>query len=1041
MNGAGIEGSLPLSALQEGLLYHAVCGEYRGIYVVQSVLDLEGVNDPAELRRRAQCLVDRHANLRASFRYLGAHRPLQVVHRSVRVPWRDVDLSGSESVDDVFRSMLDADRRLGFDLTIAPLIRFMLVAMGQRRFRLLLTYHQIIMDGWSATIAIRELLTGLPAIGARPPSYREYPQWLAKRDHAGARRVWSRYLADMPEPTCIAARADRVTPAEPPEVFGVSLSGEATASLTARLQASSLTLDAVPPALWGVLLGRLTGSRDVIFGSAVAGWPPKLNGSGAIGQFLNTVPVRVRWSPLDSAASLVGRVQRDRAALLEHQHLSLAEIQEVVGHRKLFDTYLALNNHPVTTNEDFGSGIRLTGLRTLAPTHYPLTVSVSAGEQLRIQVEYQRQVLCHATAIDLADRYLRLLDAFAADPGQALGSIHLLPPRDRERLVTVGVAGPGPARKLTLGDLFQRRAALSPDSVAVVAGSHEWSYAELNAAANRLAHYLIGLGIGPERTAALVLNRSCHQLTALLATVKAGGAYLPIDPELPRERIHFMLTDAGVSAVLVTSDLLDLVSHLPVPLVPVDRLKLDRYPDRDPVDADRRSPLRMSGAAYVIYTSGSTGTPRGVVVPHQGLTAVAKTEAERFGVEEGHRILQFASISFDGALEDMLIAFWAGAALVLLPEPLAGHDLAEFLHKQSIDYVELPPTVLGTLPDTALPQLSMLCASGEECPQHLAERWSAGRRMINIYGPTEATVSCMLSEPLTPAGSVTIGRPLPGTRAYILDGNLEPAPVGMAGELYIAGDCLARGYQGHPGLTASCFVADPFGSPGSRMYRSGDLAAWDSAHRLVFAGRVDGQVKLRGHRVELGEIEALLAELPEVDQAAVVVRKEQDGDARLVAYLVAVAGQTIDCPGIRIGLERRLPKYMVPSALTVLDRLPRTASGKLDRRALPPPVYLPAVTSRAPRTVLEHQLCRIFTEILRTGPVGVDDNFFELGGHSLLAIRAVSRIRAITDVGLSLASMLRAPTVAAVAHMIEQADPMEPIRRVPRPVPPSTSAT
>ncbi|WP_208928583.1 non-ribosomal peptide synthetase, partial [Streptomyces rapamycinicus] len=548
------------------------------------------------------------------------------------------------------------------------------------------------------------------------------------------------------------------------------------------------------------------------------------------------------------------------------------------------------------------------------------------------------------------------------------------------------------------------------------------TYEEVDVRANRLARYLIGRGAGPEAVVAVAVPRSLDMVIAVLAILKSGATYLPIDMAYPPSRISFMLRDARPLAVVVTSRTLGDLGCDDVPTValgdPYTADTIAALSGSDVTDADRVHPLHPLHPAYLIYTSGSTGTPKGVAVPHAGIASLALTQADRFEVGEGSRVLQLASPGFDVSMMEMVMAVATGATLIVpSARRLVGEDLAVVLRDQRISHAVMSPTVLGSIPDGAFPDLRTLIIGIEACPGELVQRWSAGRRMVNAYGPTEATVYVTATGQLSGPDVPPIGGPIANTRVYVVDGGLGLVPVGVVGELYVAGVGLARGYVGRAGLTAERFVADPFGGVGERMYRTGDLVRWRSDGALEFVGRADDQVKVRGFRIELGEVEGAVGVHPLVGQVAVVVREDRPGDRRLVAYVVP-AGGACDVGVVREFVRGRLPEFMVPGAWVVLDRLPVTANGKLDRRALPAPRGGGGLEYTGPRDGAEELLCRLFAEVLGVERVGVEEGFFDLGGHSLLATRLVSRVRSELGVELPVGMVFEAPTVAALARKL-----------------------
>lgn len=582
--------------------------------------------------------------------------------------------------------------------------------------------------------------------------------------------------------------------------------------------------------------------------------------------------------------------------------------------------------------------------------------------------------------------------------------------------------------------LFEAQAERTPDAVALITGSLTWSYAVLNARANRLAHALRARGVGPGSVVAIALPRSGKMVVNALAVMKAGGAFLPVDPNYPAERITFMLQDAQPRFLLTdstTARLLPAGTQERVPTLVLDSDEsqdmLKRQSDRNPQPAIHS----LADAAYLIYTSGSTGRPKGVIVTHQGIANMADAFVKQLEVDAEARVAQIASPSFDASVMEMLMAFGAGATLVVpLREVMVGEILAEVLVDLEISHALIPPATLATIPEAehGFPLLKVLAVGGEACSPELVARWAPGRRMINAYGPTEATICTTMSAPLEAGGRVPIGRPIPNAMVMVLDAKLRPTPVGVPGELYIAGMGLARGYLNRPGLTAERFVANPYGPAGSRMYRTGDVVRWRQDKTLEFVGRADNQVKLRGFRIELGEIESVLAAQAGVSTAIVTLREDRPGDKRLIAYLVRREGAEIDVAAVRAAAAQQLPEHMVPAGFVLLDTLPLTPNGKLDRAALPAPdlaALAPTRPARAPATPTETRLCQLCAQVL--GRDAVDDadaNFFEIGGHSLLAIQLGRRIRDEIRPDFPIAGVYTTPVLSEMAKMLDGSAPL-----------------
>ncbi|EXU62904.1 peptide synthetase, partial [Streptomyces sp. PRh5] len=1028
----GVVDVLPLSPLQEGLLFHAMFDEReRDIYVEQKVLELDGPLDAGKLRTTWQALVERHGSLRTGFhRLVGVDEPVQVIARHVTLPWREVDLShlGAEAARDRADRLESAERARRFDLTAPPLARILLVKTGPDRHRMVVTLHHIVLDGWSLRILIRELWAAYAPGGdiralAPTTPYGEYLAWLRRQNRDAARAAWQRALDGVSEPTTVAALDPNAEPVLTRKVLaetGDHLAG----ALRELARGHGVTLNTVLQVAWAQVVGKLTGRSDVVFGAAVAGRPPELAGmADMLGLFINTIPVRVRLRPADSIARLLGAVQAQQSALLDHQHLGLKEIQRLAGPGATFDTLMAFENfHAGETGP--AAPLRLTDSTTRMATTFPLTLGVDPADELTFWLDYRPDAFDEDTARGVVRRLVRVLEQMAADPARRVSEIELLGRGERARVVGEWNATDRVVPVGSLGELFDARVAVSPGVVAVVgAGGEAWSYAELGDRSDRVAGVLAARGVGRGDLVGVVLERSVDVVAVLLGVVKAGAGFVPVDPAYPVERIGWMVEDSAPALVVCSEGTRGLVP------AGVECWVWD--PSAEGESAPAVS-VDLDDVAYVVYTSGSTGRPKGVAVTHRGLGNLAAAQIERFAVGADARVLQLASLSFDAAVSEMCMALLSGGALVM-----AGADrlpprgsLSEVVAEFGVTHVTVPPSVLATVEE--LPGcLRTLVVAGEVCPPGLVERWAPGRRMVNGYGPTETTVCATMSAPLEPSGPVPIGRPIANTAVYVLDERLRPVPVGVLGELYVAGPGLARGYLGRPGLTAERFVACPF--TGGRMYRTGDLAKWTGDGQLVFGGRADDQVKVRGFRVEPGEIEAVLAGHRSVGHVAVVVREDRPGDKRLVAYVVPDGD--VDTAGLREYVAERLPDHMVPAAVVTLDALPVTVNGKLDRAALPAPDFTDAAEGRGPATPTEEILSSLYGEVLGLEWVGAEASFFELGGDSLLAMRLIARIRAVLDAEVSIGDLFATPTVAGVARLVGElgGESRAPLTARPRP--------
>ncbi|MGI5378894.1 amino acid adenylation domain-containing protein [Streptomyces sp. CA-251387] len=1041
----------PLSPLQQGLLFHAAYDDQGpDLYEGQRILALDGPLDVERLRASWRALLHRHPILRASFHQLDSGGAVQVVARDVELPWHEADFTGlseAEAQAGLDRLVRD-ERSRRLDVTQAPLLRLTLVRLGEHRHVQIVTSHHIVTDGWSLPVLIGEVSAIYAAGGdarALPPatSYREYLAWLGTQDKEAARDAWRTEFAGADGPTLVAPEEQGRVPTVPARV-AFEFPEELTAAVAELARDRGLTVNTVVQGAWALLLARLAGRTDVVFGATVAGRPAELpRVESMVGLFINTLPVRVRLGGDRPVVDLLEDLQRRQVALMAHQHIGMPEIRQLAGPGAVFDALFVYENYPRPRLAEPSPDTLVIrpGGRPEDTGHYPLTLIAVPGDRLHGELIYRPEVFGHDWAEQVTASLGHVLEQLTADPQAPVARIGVLSPARRELVVDTWSGTHEPVEAAPLPELLRRQVRRSPDAVALVsrgnataaesatadpgapgdldAGHRTLTYTELETDAGRLARHLVDAGVGPEARVAVLVPRSAAMVVSVLAVSMAGGAFVPVDAGHPADRVAFLLRDADPAAVVCTRRTRGAVpdgfrGRIVVLDDPDVTAGVARRAGGPLDDRERRAALRPEHAAYVIYTSGSTGTPKGVVVTHTGLAHLARAQIERFAVRPDARVLQFASPSFDAAVSELCMALLSGAALVVpdqdgLPPRVT---LAEAVREWGATHVTVPPGVLAT--EERLPaSLRTLVVAGEACPPALVDRWAADRRMVNAYGPTEVTVCAAMSRPLAPgAGTVPIGTPPPNVRVYVLDAFLQPLPPGAVGELYVAGPGLARGYGGRPGQTAERFVACPFAA-GTRMYRTGDLVRWNDTGELVFVGRADGQVKVRGHRIEPAEVESALTAHPAVAQAVVVAREDRPGEQRLVAYVVPRApgaeggafgsgpggsGQNVPwsdelAAAVRDFAAARLPEYMLPTAFVPLGDLPRTANGKLDRTALPAPDFAGRARGREPRTPAETLLCDLFADVLGLDRVGADDSFFELGGDSISSMQLSSRAR------------------------------------------------
>ncbi|MBR0669452.1 amino acid adenylation domain-containing protein, partial [Roseomonas hellenica] len=894
----------------------------------------------------------------------------------------------------------------GFDLAQPPLQRVLLIRLDDNRHHLIWTRHHILMDGWSSAQFMAELLRAYAetATAAPAPPYRDYIAWLRDRDAAASEAFWRDQLRPLQGPTLLAAALPAPAGGEGHAVLQTRLDDALEARLQAFAAQERVTLNTLIQGAWALLLSRYTGQSVVGFGATVAGRPAALRGAEEmLGLFINTLPVVAAVPPAAPLGDWLRALQAQNLTLRDHDHTPLYDIQGWAGHpgQPLFDSIIVFENYPVEQalrgQAEAGAGPVFGAFSHVATTNYPLTLAVFRSDRIELEVSYDRARFGTPAMERLREELLRLLERMPLAAGQALGSLPTLGEAERQVLLRWGAGVPAAAPLPDVVSAIAARAAMHPDAVALVHGEEVLRYGALNARANRLAHHLLALGVGPDVVVGLAIERSPAQLVAMLAVLKAGGAYVPLDPAYPPDRLAHMMQDSGLPLVLTQERLLDALPGSGARRWCLDRDWADTaaWPETDPAVA-----IHPQSLAYLIYTSGSTGQPKAVAVAHGPLAMHCAAIARLYGMGPGDREFQFASINFDIAHERWLVPLLAGGSISLgLGNSPTMEALAGLIETQSITSLFLPPSYVDQLSETLNARgetlsLRACIVGGDAWPMAgiaAARRALQPRLLVNAYGPTE-TVIAPLAWPVAEAGIDTayapIGRPVGDRTAYVLDAALNLVPPGVAGELYIGGSGLARGYHARPDLTAERFVPDPFGgAPGGRLYRTGDLVRWHPDGVVEYLGRIDRQVKIRGFRIELGEIEARLRAQPGVAEAVVIAR---DGAAgrQLAAYVTGAA----DGVALRASLAAVLPDHMVPSQVMVLDRLPLTPNGKIDRKALPSLAWQ-ARLRVAPRNEAERVLAGIWAELLGLEEVGITDDFFELGGHSLTVMRMASLIR------------------------------------------------
>nr|QEO74874.1 condensation domain-containing protein [uncultured bacterium] len=1080
-----IQDAYPLSPLQEGLLFHTLADPEAGLYTGQFTCRLSRVN-VAAFEQAWERAIERHAALRTAFIWKKSNSPLQAVARRVSLPLRKYDWRALTSAQqqEQFESYLEADRLESFNLNRPPLIRLGLFRVGDDSYRFLWNHHHLVLDGWSVAILLKEVFTiyealwrGGPIQLAQPRPYRDYIAWLQQQDASAAASYWQEYLNGFTAPTPLPASGPTSLLRPSAAVSGKQLrqlSTELTAALQQQARRNRLTMNTLVQGAWAILLSRYGGAGEVVFGATVSGRPAEIAGvEEIVGLFINTLPVRVRVNGREGVLEWLHNLQEQQVQQRQYEYSSLVEVQgwsEVPRGTRLFESIVVFENYPLDTSLQANhESIEITDVDHASASDLPLMVTAFLHPDLALRVEYDSDRFDEAGMARLLSHFEMVLAGIStANSETRLRDLSLLPASEREQQLREWNPTPSslPAAD-SIVELFEAQVERTPEALALSFGEQRLSYRELNERANQLGHYFASLGLGPEDFVALLFERSIEMVIGLLAVLKAGAAFLPLDPDYPEARLDHLMSDSEARWLLTNATLAGRIASTGSRRLIVDELK-------GQVGACRKDnpPRHAPGenAAYLIYTSGSTGQPKGVVISHQNLVSYVTGAGNALQLRSSDRFLQFAALGFDVLVEELFPTWMAGASVVLVSEvPLLAGDkgLSAVISREGITAVELPTAYwhswVGQLRDSGerVPdQLRMVIIGGERARVELVREWreKTAAELVHVYGVTEATVTTTISRVAASefAGELPIGRPINYSRVYVLDEQMEPVPLGAKGELYIGGEVVGRGYWRRAAQTAERFMPDNVsGESGKRLYRTGDVVRYVGTQgELEFVGRIDEQVKVRGYRVEPGEVEAVLSSHERVREAVVITRKDNEGHDYLTAYVVATADfvpngiiagaalrgrpsanspvdveqrqsatSSITPEELRSYLTQHLPDYMVPSAIMMLDRLPLNPHGKVAVDQLP----TPATTEddeddeAPPRGAVEEVLAAIWSEVLGVERLGRGANFFRLGGHSLQAMQVVARVREAFNIDLPLRRFLDAPTLVDLALNIEEA--------------------
>jgi amino acid adenylation domain-containing protein len=1049
--------SYELSPFQAGMLFHSLSQPNSGIYIEQVIITLGKSVDPDAIAAVWREIVERHPVMRTSFRWEGTPQPMQDVWDHGELPveylyWRDL---APDEYKNRLSTFLSADRKRGFDLSVAPVMRLTLVLSGHETLTIVWTSHHILLDGWSSPKVLRELFdlyeTRLRGSTVSLPlpktAYRAHVEWLRDLDITHAESYWRNALRGFHAPTILwVERSKNDGPGERLGfgAFGIEVPSEQTEALKTAASAAGVTVNTMLQGGWAILLSRLSGTRDIVFGATRACRRSSVSGADEIiGPLINTLPVRVDVDPDAELGPWLRTIRAQSLAVREFEHTPLVKVQswsDVPQGRLLFENILVYDHMTLDAHlRALGGNWQYRKFQHIGQTNYPLALIACGGTKLLLRVEYSRQRFEDSVAQRLLHYLKNLLDQIAVSAQcRRLATLTLLPSEERHELISLARPVASWSPSVTLHAHLEEQAGRHGDRIAVACEEQTLTYAELNARANRVAHRLRELGARPDDFVGLCTERGLNMIVGMLAILKSGAAYLPLEPAYPEQRIAFMLKDAHVRIAVTEHSLADQLAG-----AGVNCLLLDT-----PIEAPEHNPEPTAGPdnlAYAIYTSGSTGTPKGVLITHANVTRLFESTNAWFGFGPEDVWTSFHSYAFDFSVWEVWGALLYGGRLIIVPYWVSRDPSAfrKLLLEQRVSVLNQTPSAFRQLVQADLAEspspgdyaLRYVIFGGETLELHRLRPWferygDQRPQLVNMYGITETTVHVTyrpisLTDVESGQGSV-IGVPVPDLYVHLLDAQGEPVPVGVPGEIYIGGAGVARGYLNRPELTAQRFITDPFDSSAkARVYRSGDLARRLANGDIEFLGRIDQQVKIRGFRIELGEIEAAIARSSRVADVAVIAREDIPGEKCLVAYLVANGSSTGIIEEVRKALNSQLPDYMLPAHFILLDALPLNSNGKLDRNALPAPHAgggLQSKTKRpfvAPRTETEHTIAGIWTEVLQLERIGVTEHFFELGGDSMQMMQVVSRCRRV-GLHLTARDFSEAPTVEALVKRLDE---------------------
>ncbi|WP_139487909.1 non-ribosomal peptide synthetase [Brevibacillus dissolubilis] len=1029
-----------LSPLQKGMLFHSMVEPDSVAYLEHYSIDIDGALYIEHLEKSFNMLLQRHDVFRTIFLFGDTDEPKQIVlkKRTSKIKTYDITRRPEAEKQAFLDEFEESDKRKRFNLSRDVLIRITVIQVTESHYRLSLCFHHIIMDGWSVGIIINELfqiykrlIHNEPSLVEQPHPFAHYIKWLREQDKQEAIGYWKDYLANYEQKISVIPHLREIESNTAKiyqyEEYKFQISQTDAQALTTLAHEQGVTINTVIKAIWGILLQRYNNVEDVVFGTVISGRSADVTDiNQMVGMFINSIPVRIQNSKETTLAELLKKIQEASIASEQYGYLSLAEVQansdlnsQLVNHLMLFEYNFSAD----ALKQDHSLGFDIHRIKDYEQTNYDFMVSVNMTEGITVTFKYNAHVYKQQDVRKIETHFHQIKKAFLVDQHMLIHQIEVVDSEEKE--VLINRFNPKPTaydHTKKIQDLFEKQVMLQPSATAVVFQGASITYAELNEKADRLARYLRSRITKPDSIVAIATQRSIEMITGILATLKAGAAFLPIDPKFPQERIQYMLQDSQTTILLTDESVGESIRF------DGEVLELAAFYTNSPEETEPIMPVtNLTDLAYVIYTSGSTGNPKGVMIEHHSVINFFQAISENIDVRAGRSILGLTTISFDIFILEILLPLAVGMKIVLADE-MQQNDaeaIASLLLQSGVDMIQLTPSRLQLLlgspyAQQALKQVSKIMVGGEAFPLSMLKQLKAvtDARIYNMYGPTEVTIWAVMKE-LTDEESISIGRPLKNISAYVVDKYNKLLPHGAVGELCLAGAGVARGYLGKPDLTAKVFVENPY-QPGTYMYKTGDLARWLPNGELEYIGRSDFQVKVRGVRIELGEIEYQLSEHPAIQEAVVVIRHDSSGNPYICGYYVSAA--EVDQKDIRKTLLEKLPTYMVPSILMRLESIPLTPNGKTDRLRLPEPLSTHDTAGSLPKNEMEKKVADIWRDILGVTEIGVNQNFFDLGGHSIKAMNLISRIKREMNRDLPLSKFFEDPTVEHVSSLLLEAE-------------------